>query len=81
MNKGLRLRFCVALAFAVFAALTASPAQGPSGIPTRSQPWMNTSLSPDERADLVLKQMTLDEKIDLTHGQGEPDSGPPRLML
>jgi beta-glucosidase len=37
-----------------------------------SQPWMNTSLSPDERADMVLKQMTLDEKIDLLHGNGMP---------
>jgi beta-glucosidase len=34
--------------------------------------WMNTSLSPDERADLVLKEMTLDEKILLMHGQGMP---------
>src|ERR1700749_4453292 len=34
------------------------------------QPWMNKSLSPDERADLVLKQMTLDEKISLLHGTG-----------
>ncbi|MGC1294489.1 MAG: glycoside hydrolase family 3 C-terminal domain-containing protein, partial [Alloacidobacterium sp.] len=33
-------------------------------------PWMNKSLSPDERADLVLKQMTLDEKIGLLHGTG-----------
>ncbi len=31
---------------------------------------MNQSLSPDERADLVLKQMTLDEKILLLHGNG-----------
>ena len=37
-------------------------------------PWMNTSLSPDQRADLVLKQMTLDEKISLVHGTGQPDS-------
>jgi beta-glucosidase len=35
-----------------------------------SKPWMNRNLSPDERADLVLKRMTLDEKIDLMHGQG-----------
>jgi beta-glucosidase len=35
-------------------------------------PWMNTSLSPDDRADLVLKQMKLDEKILLMHGQGMP---------
>ncbi len=33
---------------------------------------MNTSLSPDERANLVLKEMTLDEKIQLMHGQGMP---------
>ena len=33
---------------------------------------MNTSLSPDERAALVLKEMTLDEKIQLMHGQGMP---------
>ena len=33
-------------------------------------PWMNKSLSPDGRADLVLKQMTLDEKIGLLHGTG-----------
>jgi len=35
-----------------------------------AQPWMNTSLSPDERAGLVLKEMTLDEKISLLHGTG-----------
>ena len=33
-------------------------------------PWMDKSLPPDERADLVLKQMTLDEKIQLLHGNG-----------
>lgn len=38
--------------------------------PTSSRPWMNTSLSPDQRADMVLQQMTLDEKIGLLHGQG-----------
>ena len=36
----------------------------------KSGPWMNTSLSPDERASLVLKEMTLDEKITLLHGTG-----------
>jgi beta-glucosidase len=34
------------------------------------QPWMNSSFSPEERAELVLKQMTLDEKIALLHGNG-----------
>src|SRR6267142_3345346 len=35
-----------------------------------AMPWMNSTLSPDERADLVLKEMTLDEKISLLHGTG-----------
>src|ERR1700736_2590251 len=35
-----------------------------------NQPWMNSSLSPEERAGLVLKQMTLEEKIALLHGNG-----------
>src|SRR6202453_2585066 len=34
------------------------------------RPWMNTKLSPEERAELVLKQMTLDEKLSLVHGNG-----------
>ncbi len=34
------------------------------------RPWMNPNLSPEERADLVLKQLTLDEKIALLHGNG-----------
>jgi beta-glucosidase len=32
------------------------------------RPWTNIKLSPDERADLVIKAMTLDEKIQLVHG-------------
>ena len=44
----------------------------------KSYPWMNPSLSPDERADMVLKELTLDEKIDLVHGNGMPGWGKPR---
>jgi len=43
---------------------------GPLRAQNPNQPWMNSSLSPEERADLVLKQMTLDEKIALLHGNG-----------
>jgi beta-glucosidase len=39
-------------------------------------PWMNTSLSPDERADLVIKEMTLDEKVAMLHGVGMPTDDP-----
>jgi beta-glucosidase len=35
---------------------------------TSARPWMNRSLSPDQRADLLLAQMTLDEKIAMLHG-------------
>jgi beta-glucosidase len=45
-------------------------AQSESGKNKSSMPWMNSSLSPDERATLVLKEMTLDEKISLLHGTG-----------
>jgi beta-glucosidase len=33
-------------------------------------PWMNPQLSPEERAELVLKKLTLDEKLALLHGNG-----------
>jgi len=39
-------------------------------------PWMNESLTADQRADLVLKEMTLDEKIALLHGVGMPTDDP-----
>jgi beta-glucosidase len=35
-----------------------------------SRPWMNTSLGPDQRADLVIAALSLDEKIQLVHGIG-----------
>lgn len=44
----------------------------------QQQAWMNSQLSPDARADLVLKEMTLDEKIDLLHGNGMPGWGKPK---
>ncbi|HLV87355.1 MAG TPA: glycoside hydrolase family 3 C-terminal domain-containing protein [Candidatus Sulfotelmatobacter sp.] len=48
------------------ACSTHCPAQ--SG--NKSQPWMNPKLSPDERATMVVKAMTIDEKISLLHGTG-----------
>ena len=41
-----------------------------SAQPAANQPWMNAALDPDTRADLMVKQMTLDEKIQLVHGIG-----------
>jgi len=34
------------------------------------KPWMNAKLSPDERADMVIREMTQAEKIQLVHGIG-----------
>jgi len=50
--------------------LSAQTAKPPAG------PWTNTSLSPDERADLLIQAMTLDEKIALLHGVGMPTDEP-----
>ena len=50
----------------LFVTLGAASASNPQW------PWMNKNLSPDQRAELVLKEMTLDEKIQLLHGQGMP---------
>jgi beta-glucosidase len=33
-------------------------------------PWMNSKLSPDQRADMVIAAMTFDEKLQLVHGIG-----------
>jgi beta-glucosidase len=56
----------VLLALAVSPAWTQGRAQGSS--PAPQGPWMNKNLPPDQRADMVLEQMTLDEKIQLVHG-------------
>src|ERR1039458_1618153 len=68
----------------VFAALPAS-AQAPAGMPGApgqggrggrgapppvTGPWSDSTLSPDRRAELLLGQMTLDEKIAILHGGG-----------
>ena len=51
------------LGFLIFAWMIAIP-----GVAQEPQhPWMNKSLSPDVRADLLIKAMTLDQKIQLLH--------------
>jgi len=54
----------------VFASLGAPQAQAQKQPDTAKMPWMNKALDPDQRADLVLHQMTLDEKIQMVHGTG-----------
>ena len=60
--------------------LGAAPPPKPAG------PWMDKTLSPDQRADLLIKALTLDEKISLLHGNGwgeilaGPDKMPARYL-
>ena len=42
-----------------------------------TQPWMNTALSADERADLLVAQLTLDDMISLVHGPMPALCNPP----
>lgn len=63
-----------ALSLAVPAAFSQPKPQTPANHATKNRPWMNKHLSPMQRANLVLKQMTLNEKIDLLHGNGMPHS-------
>src|ERR1017187_1464746 len=67
----------LALAVAPVLAQFGRPPQKPAG------PWMDKTLSPDQRADLLVKALTLDEKISLLHANGweEVMSGPDKLPL
>src|SRR5271170_2781399 len=58
------------LAIFALASLSCIAAKAEASPDMAKHPWMNRALSPDERADLVLGQMTLDEKIQMVHGQG-----------
>ncbi|HEY4932993.1 MAG TPA: hypothetical protein VII23_15615, partial [Terriglobales bacterium] len=51
-------------------------AQNPADSQKPNFPWMDRTLTPDERASMVLGRMTLDEKMDLVHGEGMPGWGP-----
>jgi len=66
MPRSMRKRVSLAFALLLF-SLMLSVATAQSG---GAHPWMNASLSPDDRANMVLKEMTLDEKITLLHGTG-----------
>jgi len=58
------------------AFLTAASAQNAKDAaqPVVKGPWLDKNLSPDKRADLVIQQMSLDEKITLVHGIEGPSA-------
>jgi beta-glucosidase len=61
---------CVVVLTATFVAVPLAFAQFPGMQPPKHYPWSDTTLSPDARADMVVKELTLEEKISLLHGQG-----------
>ena len=52
----------------LLAILAFSPVVAQRPQPAPKGPWMDKNLPPDQRADMVVEQMTLDEKISLAHG-------------
>ena len=76
-NRRSRLAYAAgAVVFVMFVSLAPLVAQRPQ--PAPAGPWMNKDLSPDQRADMVVAQMTLDEKISLVHGPGGFQGAGPR---
>ena len=72
MNQCLVGRTCasVLVLAAAFVAVPHGFAQPGGPQPPKHYPWSDTTLSADARADMVIKELTLDEKISLLHGQG-----------
>jgi beta-glucosidase len=53
-----------------FALVLPALAWGQPAAKKAQGPWMDKTLSPDKRADLLMEQMTLGEKIQMVHGTG-----------
>lgn len=61
---------CIISTLALTACSLPANAQFAGMQPRKHFPWSNARLSPDVRADMVIKKMTLDQKIQLLHGLG-----------
>ncbi|MEW9572963.1 glycoside hydrolase family 3 C-terminal domain-containing protein [Rhodanobacter sp. Si-c] len=59
-HRKTRVASCIGMALLAFGGTCAAATQG-----SDARPWMNPRLSPDQRAELVLKAMTQDEKFHL----------------
>src|SRR5208282_5586133 len=71
MKSAIRIRVVcsVTLVTALVSGAWAN-AQFPGMSQAKHYPWSDANLSPDVRADLAIKELTLDEKIQLVHGLG-----------
>ena len=78
--KAVRTGFSLSIFGASLALTMSLAAQGPGGglrPPPVTGPWMDKSLGPDARADFLIKEMTLDEKIQMVNGGSRPAPGAP----
>ena len=55
---------------AVLGEFTCNAVAQAQGTKPKQYPWSDASLSADVRADMVVEELTLDEKISLLHGNG-----------
>ena len=62
--------FAAPLLLAAMVSASSSTSFAQAATSPQNRPWMNTALTPDQRADLVEKELTLAEKIQLVHGIG-----------
>ncbi len=69
MKRSLSGMFFMAMAF-LFLQGAPAVAEDSESAQAANRPWMDKSLPPERRAELVLGQMTLDEKIGMLHGEG-----------
>ena len=69
-NRAFRMQTFVLTLALLTIGMASAQAQFPFQQQKPKGPWMDKTLSPDQRADLVIAQMTLDEKISLLHGGG-----------
>ena len=61
--------FAVAIAVALTSVTTALAVEAPKkAVAEAPKAWMNKKLTPEQRTDLVLKEMTMDEKLKLVFG-------------
>src|SRR5271170_8053571 len=74
LRTGFRIPVLISMSVTLLAVAAFS--QRPHQAPKPTGPWMDTSLSLDQRADLLIKEMTLDEKIAVLHGVGMPTDDP-----
>ncbi len=69
IQKSLLRRWLFLIAIAIVCSSSTRLAWGSNvANGSKAKPWMNAHLSPDQRADLVVSKMTLDEKLQLVHG-------------